>query len=141
MSASVFMNWRPSRAALRRVAKHQAAIDRATDGDRRYFERRPDRTYRVRLASVAEIEAAGAALDMDMTPVPGGRHVMLVRKLAGDVRLRILAQAHGWMAGDLDLVGEDEAGRAYRYTCRPGTAAFRTEQQAIATLKAAGVLS
>ena len=140
MSASVFMNWRPSRAALRRVAKHQAAIDRATDGDRRFFARHPGRTYRARLASVAEIEAAGAALDADTTPVPGGRHIVLVRKLAGDVRLRIMAQAYEWVASDLDLVGDDEAGRAYRWSCRPGTAAFRVEQEAIATLRAAGVL-
>ena len=80
-------------------------------------------------------------LDAGTTPVPGGRWVMLVRKLAGDVRLRVLAQAHEWMAGDLDLVGDDEAGRAYRWTCRPGTAAFRVEREAIATLKAAGLLS
>ena len=80
-------------------------------------------------------------LDASTDPVPGGRWVMLIRKLAGDVRLRVLAQAHQWMAGDLDLVGDDEAGRAYRYTCRPRTASFRTEQQAIATLRAVGVLS
>ncbi len=141
MGAHVFMNMRPSRAALRRVAKVQAAVDRVTDGDRRFFERRADRSFRVRLASAAEVEAAGAVLDMGTAPVPGGRWIMLVRKLAGDVRLRVLAQAHEWMAGDLDLVSEDEAGRAYRWTCRPGTAAFRVEREAIATLRASGVLS
>ena len=141
MTVSAFMNFKPSRAALRRLAKHQAAVDRVTDGDRRFFERWPDRTHRVRLASVAEIVSAGAALDVDTTPVRGGRHVMLIRKLAGDVRLRVMAQAQEHIAGDLDLVGEEEASRAYRWTCRPGTAAFRVEQEAIATLKAAGVLS
>ena len=141
MTVSAFMNFRPSRAALRRLAKHQAAVDRVTDGDRRFFERRPDRTYRVRLASAAEVVTAGAVLDADTTPVRGGRWVMLIRKLAGDVRLRVLAQAQEHIAGDLDLVGEEEASRAYRWTCRPGTAAFRVEQEAIATLRAAGVLS
>ncbi len=140
MSASVFMNARPSRAALRRVAKHQAAVDRVTDGDRRFFERRPDRSYRVRLASAAEVETAGAVLDASTAPVSGGRWIMLIRKLAGDVRLRVMAQAQERVAGDLDLVSEDEAGRAYRYTCRPGTAAFRVEREAIATLRAAGLL-
>ena len=139
MSASVFMNTRPSRAALRRIAKLQDAVDRVTDGDRRFFERHRDRTYRVRLASVAEIETAGLVLDADTAPVPGGRHVVLIRKLAGDVRLRIMAQS--WRADDLDLIGDDEAGRAYRYTCRPGTPQFQAEQEAIATLRAAGVLS
>lgn len=141
MTAHVFMNMRPSRAALRRLAKHQAAIDRVTDGDRRFFARHPGRTYRARLASVAEIQTAGAVLEASTDPVAGGRWIMLVCKLAGDVRLRVLAQAHERVAGDLDLIGDDEAGRAYRWTCRPGTAAFRTEQQAIATLRAAGVLS
>ena len=141
MSASVFVNTRPSRAALRRIAKHQAAIDRVTDGDRRFFERWPDRTYRVRLASAAEIATAGAVLDADTTPVRGGRWVMLIRKLAGDVRLRVLAQVEEWAAGNLDAVGEDEASRAFRWTCRPGTEAARIEQEAIATLRAAGVLS
>ena len=135
------MNWRPSRAALRRIAKLQDAVDRVTEGDRRFFERRPGRTYRVRLASAAEIESAGAALDADTTPVRGGRWVMLVRRLGDDVRLRVMAQAHEWMAGDLDLVGDDEAGRAYQWTCRPGTAAFQVEQEAIAALRAAGALS
>ena len=134
------MNFKPSRAALRRIAKEQAAVDRATDGDRRFFARHPDREFRARLASVAEIVSAGAALDVDTTPVRGGRHVMLIRKLAGDVRLRVMAQALDWIASDLDTVGEEEASRAYRYTCRPGTAAFRVEQEASATLKAAGVL-
>ena len=141
MTAHVFMNMRPSRAALRRISKLQGAIDRAVDGDRRFFERRPDRSFRVRLASAAEIEAAGAVLDKETAPLPGGRWVMLVRKLAGDVRLRVMAQAHEWMASDLDSVGDDEAGRAYRYTCRPGTSAFQIEQEAIATLRAAGALS
>lgn len=135
------MNMRPSRAALRRVAKVQAAVDRVTDGDRRFFERRPERTYRVRLASVAEIEAASAVLDTDATPARGGRWIMLVRKLAGDVRLRVMAQAHEWVAGDLDSIENDAAERAYRYTCRPGTAAFQIEQEAIAALQAAGALS
>ena len=112
-----------------------------TDGDRRFFERHPSRTYRVRLASAAEVETAGATLDVDTAPVRGGRHVMLVRNLEPGVRLRVMAQAHAWMAGDLDSVGEDEAGRAYRWTCRPGTEAHRVEREAIAALRASGALS
>jgi hypothetical protein len=130
---------RLSRTARRRVNDLAAAVDKVTAADKAFFQRRPGREHRARLASVAEIETAGIVLDASTDPLPGGRWVILVRRLADDVRLRVLAQSSQF--DDLDAIGEDEARAAYRAVCRPGSAQFEVERKAVATLRAMGALS
>ena len=130
---------RLSRTARRRIVDLAAAVDKVTAADKAFFQRRPEREHRARLASVAEIETAGIVLDASTDPLPGGRWVMLVRRLADDVRLRVLAQSSRF--DDLDAIGEDEARAAYRAVCRPGSPQFEVERKAVATLRAMGAVS
>lgn len=130
---------RLSRAARRRVVDLAANVDKVTAADRAFFQRRPGREYRARLASAAEIETAGIVLDASSAPMPGARWVMLVRRLADDVRLRVIAQSS--RVDDLDGIDEADARAAYRAVCRPGTPQFQIEQEAVAMLRAAGVRS
>jgi hypothetical protein len=56
------------------VTKAQAlAIRRTADGDMRWFIDHPERSYRVRLASPAEVEMQRRS--MDMQPIPAGFRV------------------------------------------------------------------
>jgi len=78
-----------SSAQLRETKKLGKQVKRALQSDKLFFERRPERMYRVRLSHSAEIRqneiAAGAPFDAP----PGFLWFTVVRKIAPVVRMRL----------------------------------------------------
>ena len=68
-------------------------VSRITSADRLYFERRPDRKHRVRLAGQAEIDEIelGSSGCSALRPKAGEQVYAFVRNKAPGKRLRILA--------------------------------------------------
>ncbi|TNC07096.1 hypothetical protein FF100_33515 [Methylobacterium terricola] len=99
-----------TRAGRRRLRQLSPEAERATDGDRRFFERRPDRRHRLRRASHAEVEQMAIVAGGAAAP-PGAGWFVVVRFVAPGARLR------GFVLGPLGLTGkelpEDEAGRLW----------------------------
>ena len=78
---------RLTRAQRRQMKKLADKVDRITQTDRRFFERRPDRQHRVRLASQAEVEQH-TIVDACPSPPDGYRLYVAVRNVAPGARLR-----------------------------------------------------
>jgi len=98
------MNRRANQRRLERLAlKNEATIA----SDRRFFERRPDRQYRLRLASTAEVDI-NRALPGGWA-APGARLFVVVRKVSPTVRIRALFFGPAENAADMDNVSEAEA--------------------------------
>ncbi|MFG1306009.1 hypothetical protein V5F34_17960 [Xanthobacter autotrophicus] len=107
------MSTRANQRRLERLAlKNEATIA----ADRRFFERRPDRQYRLRLASAAEVDLNRAL--SGTWSAPGARLFVVVRKISPTVRIRALLFGPAENAADMDNVSEGEAaflfGRARR---------------------------
>ena len=97
---------RQQRRAMQRLA---GDVERATDGDRRFFERHPDRSYRVRLASKSEIAQREITTGIDsFGPDPTTRYFILVHQLAPGVRMR------AYVPGPAEEAGEDFSENAAR---------------------------
>jgi hypothetical protein len=62
--------------------------DPASDQDKNFFERHPERQYRLRLASPAEIEI-NAMHGRDPTLPPGMRHFAAVKQVAPGLRIKV----------------------------------------------------
>ena len=77
-----------SRAQRRRFKKLADRVDRMTQADRAFFERRPDRQHRVRLAHSAEIEQH-EILDGPIAAPTGCRVFVTVKNIAPAHRLRL----------------------------------------------------
>jgi hypothetical protein len=75
-------------AQRRLMQKLADRVDRVTQADRLFFERRPDRQHRVRLASWAEIEQNQIISGRPWGLPPGYRHFVTIRNIADGVRLR-----------------------------------------------------
>jgi hypothetical protein len=84
---------RLSRAQRRQMQKLADKVDRITQADRRFFERRPDRQHRVRLAGLAEIEQQGLLEGEPLKLKPGFKLYAVVRNVAPGARLRLLLPA------------------------------------------------
>lgn len=91
--------WRLERLAL----KNEATIA----SDRRFFGRRPDRRYRLRLASTAEKDLNQAL--SGTWNAPDARLFVVVRKVSPTVRIRALFFGPAENAADMDNVSEEEA--------------------------------
>jgi hypothetical protein len=74
--------------------------------DRRFFERHPNRTHRVRLASRVEVETQALLKGVDLTPAPGSSYYVAVRQEVPGLRLRLLFATD---AGNETDVSEEEA--------------------------------
>ena len=74
-----------TRAQRRQLQNIAARIDRVTQADRRFFERRPDRRHRVRLASKAEVEEREIVIGPMNIPA-GFKVFTVVRCLAPSIR-------------------------------------------------------
>jgi hypothetical protein len=85
----------------RRMQELAEKVDRVTQGDRRFFERRPDRKHRVRLASQAEIAQQELLDGRPIEMLPGCRIFTIVRNIAAGVRLRLFT--YGLEGADTDL--------------------------------------
>ncbi|MFG1293750.1 hypothetical protein [Xanthobacter versatilis] len=98
------MSTRVNQRRLERLAvKNEATIA----SDRRFFERRPDRQYRLRLASAAEVDLNRAL--PGIWSAPGARLFVVVRKISPTVRIRALFFGPADNAADMDNVSEEEA--------------------------------
>jgi hypothetical protein len=79
-------------------------VDRASQSDRRFFERFPHRAHRVRLASQAEIAQRAILIDA-AGPLPKQfRHFVAVRNIVPGVRLRNFVIGYDGAETDLDEV-------------------------------------
>jgi hypothetical protein len=77
-----------NRAQRRQLKKIAAYAERASTGDRLFFERFPQRRTRIRLSSACEIEELRIVHDEPMTLAPGLRWFTVVRNFAQGVRAR-----------------------------------------------------
>jgi hypothetical protein len=79
-----------TRNQRRQIEKLAKLVDKATQSDRRFFERRPDREHRLRRAHRAEVLQAAALSngEFDVDPGQGLAWHVVVRNLCNGVRLR-----------------------------------------------------
>jgi hypothetical protein len=104
-----------SRAQRRQLKKLAARVDKATNADRKFFERFPHRRYRVRLVGPAEVEyGALLAGESPRRLPPDFRHYAIIKNVASGARLRVIVIGNeGW---DTDLP-EQEARELYEAAC------------------------
>lgn len=76
-----------TRAQRRAIKKLSNEVDRTIEGDRRFFERHASRSYRIRLASSAEMVSL-AQLEPVRELDLGDRWFVAVRQVAPGMRLR-----------------------------------------------------
>jgi hypothetical protein len=79
------------RLQQRRLRKlDQAALDRVIAADRAFFDRFPDRQYRIRQAAEVEIDEFEIILNFPLRPRPPDKKIFIgVKKLADGVRRRM----------------------------------------------------
>ena len=90
-----------SRQQRRTMQRLAVEIEHVTAADRRFFERFPHRTYRMRRAARAEIQNLEAALGAVVFTAPGDAPFALIKNLAPGVRLR------AFLPGPADEDGSD----------------------------------
>lgn len=111
MTASILHNAHGLTSKRRRAAEKLAEqVDLVLESDRRFFERRPGRDHRIRLAAIAEIETGRLVGEMKGGD-PGYRWFVAVRQFAPGVRVRIF---FGAPEGNDPDVSEVEARWLYR---------------------------
>jgi hypothetical protein len=90
-----------TRTQQRQLQKLAVGVDRPSDADREFFKRFPDRKYRVRLTSQAEIEANEILEGKPWIVPEGQRWFTAVRLLAPGVRVRAYISAPEGVKTDL----------------------------------------
>lgn len=115
------------RALQRRLERLARRNEAAIASDKRFFERFPDRRYRVRLASASEVETT--SLLTGLVPAPGSRLFAAVFMVSPGVRQRAMLYGAAENAGRLDGLGEDEARALYDRHAR-SNAQFREIERA-----------
>jgi hypothetical protein len=94
-----------------RLKRLDRIVERVTDGDRDWFKTHPERRYRIRLASRAEIEVEGILVGKELR-APGLEYwaFTLVKNVKTGVRLRRIL----WRRADTptDLDASEEMARA-----------------------------
>ncbi len=106
-----------TRAQRRQMQKLADRVDRVTNADRLFFERRPDRMHRVRLASQAEI-GQNEILEGPHEAPPGCRIFTIVRNIAPGVRQRLFVFA---LEGSETDLSEATARAAFETAATPRT--------------------
>jgi hypothetical protein len=81
-----------SRQTKRRIKRLGDELDVLLGADRNFFERRPDRSYRIRRCFRQEIEINQLMSPEMRKPLPGLTWFTLVRQIAPGARLRIFIQ-------------------------------------------------
>ncbi|MET4794676.1 hypothetical protein ABIF64_006854 [Bradyrhizobium japonicum] len=116
-----------TRAQRRQMQKIAERVDRVTQADRLFFERRPDRRHRVRLASQAELEQCELMEGRPTSPPPGCRVFTIVRNIAPGARLRLYT--YGLEDAETDL-SEAVALAIYEAAATPKTMAIEAQMRA-----------
>lgn len=100
-----------SRRQRRQMKRLGEEADRAVEGDRRYFDRWPDRTYRIRLASYAERQQIEIVQGGPIRPAPDQAVFVVMKRLGPGVRMKAT------VIGPRESIGEElsdaEAGSIY----------------------------
>jgi hypothetical protein len=78
-----------TRAQRRRIKAAAPSVDRITDADRIFFERFPDRQYRLRVSGQAEIEQNAALDDEGLFDKPGYQWFTVVCNVVPGSRIRL----------------------------------------------------
>jgi hypothetical protein len=99
-----------TRQQRRRVQRLSDQVDKLLDTDRRFFERLPWRSHRIRLASQAEIEARTVLTGLPPAPPAGASYYVGVRQVQPGFRIRIFFASTA--GNDVD-VSEEEARWVY----------------------------
>lgn len=99
---------RQQRRQMQRLAE---VADKAIESDRRFFDRYPSRTYRVRLLSHAERRQAEIIQGRPIVPAPGQAVFVVMKQLAPGVRMK--ANVVGSRAYVGDELTDDEARGVY----------------------------
>ncbi|SCB48403.1 hypothetical protein GA0061098_101332 [Bradyrhizobium shewense] len=79
-----------TRNQRRQLQKLAERVDRVVESDHRFFERFPDRQYRVRLASQAEIETNAIIEGDKITVAPDRQIYVAVKSVAPRTNLRLI---------------------------------------------------
>lgn len=104
------------RALKRRLERLALQNETAIASDKRFFERFPDRRYRVRLASASEVETT--SILTGLVPAPGSRLFVAVFMVSPSVRQRAMLYGAAENAANLDGLGEAEARALYERHAR-----------------------
>lgn len=112
-----------SRADRRRFQRLTDANEPTIQSDRCFFERRPERTHRVRLASTAEIETMILLKPARRAP-SGLRWYVALRQVKPGVRLRVFTLGHEGLDTD---VSEQVAAYVYEQASGEGSRAEEIE--------------
>lgn len=100
-----------SRRQRRQMRRLGEEADRAVEGDRRYFDRWPHRTYRIRLVSAAERKQVELFQGHPIRPDPDQAVFVVMKQLAPGVRMKAT------VIGPRESIGEEltdaEAGSIY----------------------------
>lgn len=104
-----------SEARLIQAGSVAESVDRVTEADRRWFERRPHRSHRIRLMARSEGVQRAAVLDRDRLPEPpeGYELAVVVRRLAPGFRVRV--NLYTAVGADLDGASETECRRLFEF--------------------------
>jgi hypothetical protein len=102
-----------TRAQRRRMRKLAERVDLNSEADRKYFERFHERTHRVRVAGLAEIEQNRILRGGSMSAPPDRQFYTVVRNVRPGVRLRMAVQ--GPANADPELFGDAKARAIYAF--------------------------
>ncbi len=122
-----------TRAQRRQMQKLADRVDRVTNADRLFFERRPDRMHRVRLASQAEIGQNEILEGKPQWLPPGCRIFCIVRNIAPGIRLRLYT--FGLEGSETDL-NEAWAQAIFEASATPRTWEIEAQMRAAAEARA-----
>ena len=95
---------RLSRAQRREMKRLGKLVDKATEADRMFFERKPDRQHRVRLSHQAEIKQNEIISGEPLPAPPGFAWFTAVRQVRPGARLRLFTLNEGDSETDLPEV-------------------------------------
>ena len=90
-----------TRAERRRLQRLSDTIDKLIDTDRRFFERRPERSHRVRRAFAEEVAAGEIVLGQRRELPPHGAWFVAIRQIQPGVRVRAFFIAGRGLETDL----------------------------------------
>ena len=125
---------RQQRRALERNAE---GVDRATESDRRFFQRFPARNYRVRAMAPAEIAQLDTIVNGDMEPLePGFRRFVVMRQIAPGLRFKVFRQAPAEKVGE--EASEHIARSLYEFHLTENPQARAREEAMAAAIQRAG---
>ena len=123
------MGMRQQRLKLQKLTER---VDRVTNADRLFFERRPDRAFRVRLAAQCEVETEETLTGAVLYVPPGTRIFVAVYNIAPGVRLRMFLR--GLEGADTDL-SEASARAIYEGLATHKTRKIEAQMRAAAAVR------